>query len=132
MRSRGVDADSFYGGDETKTCAVFDDYYILETLLTSPDPSVSGFDEKGQPVYEEETRTDKDRMCVERAQRGILDYFKTYMKLCPPSELRNDKELDEILLKLIHKVKILDMDFLSLVVEDPFFNRMTDINDVIE
>ena len=71
-------------------------------------------------------------MCVERAQRGILDYFKTYMKLCPPSELRNDKELDEILLKLIHKVKILDMDFLSLVVEDPFFNRMTDINDVIE
>ena len=132
MRRKGVDAESFYAGDDTEASVIFDDYYILETLLTSLDPSVGGFDEKGQPVYEEETRTDKDRMCAERAQRGILDYFKIYMKLCPRSELRNDKKLDEILLKLIHKIKILDRDFLSLVVEDPFFNRMTDITDVIE
>lgn len=131
MKGQEVDVDAFYAGNEAETCAVFDDYYVLETLLTSPEPSVCGFDEMGQPVYDEETRTEKDRLCVKRAQKGILDYFKTYIKLCPRSERKADKKLDEAFLRLIHKMKIADLDFLNLVVEDPFFNRMTDITDVI-
>ncbi len=41
------------------------------------------------------------------------------------------KKLDEVFLELIHKVKITDLDFLNLMVEDSFFNRMTSIEDVI-
>ena len=65
------------------------------------------------------------------AQQGILDYFKTYLKLCPNEVRLEDKVIDEAFLKMIHGVKILDERFLKLNVEDPFFNRMTKITDVL-
>ena len=42
-----------------------------------------------------------------------------------------NKALDEKLLELVNKVKILDDEFLAIKVEDPFFGRMTDIKDVM-
>ena len=52
---------------------------------------------------------------------------KIYIKLCPESEKVANKKLDEAFLKLIHEIKITDIDFQDLVVEDPFFNRMTNV-----
>ena len=52
-------------------------------------------------------------------------------RLCFEANKAINKLLDESFLKLIHEVKITDMDFLNLVVEDPFFNRMTNVTDVI-
>ena len=68
---------------------------------------------------------------MKKIQEGIADYFESYIRLCPASEITIDKRLDEIFLELIHKFKILDNDFINLKVEDPFFNRMTDITDLI-
>ncbi len=125
---------AFYGeerGKEAVPCAVYEDYYILETILTAPHPSVTGFRENGTPVYAKETRREKDIGCVERIQAGITDYFKTYLRLCPEGERSINRKLDEVFLGLVHKLRITDGDFLDLVVEDPFFNRMTDITDVL-
>ena len=110
---------------------IFDNYYILETLLTSPEASVDEFDEEGNPVFAKETRTDKDIACFMRAQDGIIEYVNKYISICPVSESSINKKLDEIFLTLVHNVEIRDKDFLSLTVEDPFFNRMTDITDVL-
>ena len=131
MLDKGLDICSFYEGIKSDLCAIYDNYYILETLLTAPHPSVQGFDEYGNPVYASETRSEKDICCFERAQEGTLDYFRTYILLCPQTERIVNRELDELLLKLIHEIKITDEDFLDLVVEDPFFNRMTNIIDVL-
>ena len=131
MKEYGLDISSFYENDETASSAILDNYYILETLLTAPHSSVQEFDRNGQPVYAVETRSEKDIRCFQRAQDGIRDYFKTYIKLCPDMEKVTNKKLDEEFLKLIHAIKITDADFLSLMVEDPFFNRMTNITDVI-
>ncbi len=125
------DICSFYENENGKTCAIFDDYYILETLLTAPHPSVTGFDETGKPVYAPETRQDKDIWCFERAQEGIMDYFMAYIRLCPMKARNISRKLDEVFLELVHKVRVTDSDFLNLVVEDPFFNRMTNITDVL-
>lgn len=129
MEGKGVDVCSF--GNESLKDAVFEDYYILETILTSPHPSVIGFDGKGRPVYALETRHNSDICCLERVQEGILDYFRMYLELCPMAERRINRELDSVFLGLIHKIRIIDEDFMKLIVEDPFFNRMTDITDVI-
>ncbi len=128
---KGLDIQSFYRNEESNLCAIYDDYYIFETLLTAPHPSVQEFDEYGQPVYAPETRSERDICCFKRAQEGILDYFKTYINLCPKTEKIINRKLDEVFLKLIHEIKITDSDFLNLVVEDPFFNRMTNITDVL-
>lgn len=131
MKEKELDILSFYGEEQTDSCAIYDNYYILETMLTAPHPSIKEFDDTGNPVFADETRSKKDILCFEKAQEGIFDYFRTYIRLCPEAERTENKKLDEVFLELIHKIKITDSDFLNLVVEDSFFNRMTKIADVI-
>lgn len=131
MKEKELDIQAFYGDEEKDCCAIYDNYYILETMLTAPHPSVKEFDESGNPVFADETRSERDMQCIEKAQKGILDYFKTYIRICPEAERAGNKKLDEVFLELIHKIKITDPDFLNLVVEDSFFNRMTKIADMI-
>ncbi len=131
MKEKCLDIRSFYTEEEREGSVIFDSYYILETLLTSPNPSLDEFDSKGEPVYTKETRPEKDIACFMRAQEGILEYVDIYLSICPESERKINKKLDEIMLMLIHNVEILDRDFLELTVEDPFFNRMTAIRDVL-
>lgn len=131
MNDRELDIQPFYLKEETDTSAIYDNYYILETLLTAPHPSVQGFDGNGHPVFAKESRSGNAIRCFERAQEGIFDYFKTYMGLCPESEKTINKGLDEGFLKLVREIKITHTDFLNLMIEDPFFNRNTKITDVL-
>ena len=131
MRNKGLDIVSFYKLEETAHSAVFENYYILETVLTSPKPSIKEFDEQGMPIYAKETRKENDIRCFESIQRGIQDYFHTYLKLCNESIEGVNKKLDELFLALIHAISVSDENFLKLKVEDPFFNRMTDLTDLL-
>lgn len=131
MKDKGLKIISFYTEEEREQSAIFDNYYIIETLLTSPDPSVDEFDEMGKPVYVKETRTEKDISCFMKAQEGIVKYVEKFLSICPRGEIKINKALDEAMLVLLHNIQIRDNDFLDLKVEDPFFNRMTDITDVL-
>lgn len=131
MKGTDLDIISFYDTEEMNNSVIFRDYYILETMLTAPMPSVKEFDGNGRPVYAEETRKESDIRCFQEAQEGIRGYFREYLKLCPISARKINKNLDELLLSLVHGIEITDSDFLNLKVEDPFFNRMTDMTDII-
>lgn len=131
MKDKGLKIQPFYTEEERDSSAIFDNYYILETLLTSPDPSVDEFDDNGNPVFAKETRSEKDIACFMRAQEGIINYIEKYLEICPHSAIKINKKLDEVFLTLVHNIEIRDKDFLGLTVEDPFFNRMTDITDVL-
>jgi len=131
MADKGVDIESFYTEKERDTSAIFDNYYILETILTSPMPSVDEFDEAGQPVYAKETRSDENLECVSRMQQGIMQYVDDYLEIVPVSMRKQNKMLDEAFLTLIGKLEITNQSFKNLVVEDPFFGRMTNIVDVL-
>ena len=131
MEKWDIDVITFYKKEEIENSVIFENYYILETLLTSPYPSVFDFDDMGNPIYVEETRIEKDISCFMRAQEGIKNYFNTYLKLCPRKEWKENKKLDEILLRLIQQIVISDESFLDLIVEDSFFNRMTKITDIL-
>ncbi len=131
MKGKDLDIISFYDTEEMNNSVIFRDYYILETMLTAPMPSVKEFDKNGNPVYAEETRRESDIRCFQEAQEGIRGYFREYLKLCPISARRTNKNLDEIFLTLIHGIEITDKDFLNLKVEDAFFNRMTDMTDML-
>lgn len=131
MADKGLDIEPFYSDEEKDASSIFDSYYILETILTSPYSQMLEFDENGVPQFAEETRSEKDINCFKQAQEGIQVYFKEYLNLCPISARRTNKKLDEIFLSLIYKVEITDDDFLNLKVEDPFFNRMSDMKDML-
>lgn len=131
MKDMNLDIIPFYKEEEREKSAIFENYYILETLLTSPEASVDEFDDNGTPVFAIETRSERDIDCVMKAQNGIIEYTKKYLQLCPTSAININKKLDEQFLMLLRHVAINDIDFLRLTVEDPFFNRMTDITDVL-
>lgn len=131
MADKGLDIEPFYADEEKNTSAVFDQYYILEAILTSPYPSVEEFDEDGNPIYAKETRSEQDIACLKQVQEGIIDYFDDYIRILSEPERIQNKRLDEILLALVGSVRIEDREFLSLTVEDPFFGRMTPIAEVI-
>ncbi len=131
MADKGLDIEPFYSDGEKNTSAIFDNYYILETMLTAPDPQMIEMDANGTPVYATETRSEQDLRCFDRAQRGIIRYFEEYIRILPVEARMCNKRLDERLLALVNKILILDNDFLSLKVEDPFFGRMTDMRDVL-
>lgn len=131
MADKGLDIEPFYSNEEKNGSAIFDNYYILETILTSPYSQTEEFDENGDPVFAEETRSEKDLKVFEQAQAGITDYFEEYMRLVPESVRIENKKLDEKILALINRIQIKDEDFMALQVEDPFFGRMTSIADVI-
>lgn len=131
MKDMNLDIIPFYKEEEREKSVIFENYYILETLLTSPEASVDEFDDNGTPVFTIETRSKRDIDCVMKAQDGIVEYTKKYLQLCPTSAININKKLDEQFLMLLRHVAINDIDFLRLTVEDPFFNRMTDITDVL-
>ncbi len=131
MADKGLDIESFYSNEETLASAVYDNYYILETILTAPYPQIKEMDNEGNPIFAVETRSEQDLRCFKRAQNGIKEYFKEYISILPESARKENKKLDEKLLAFVNKVQILDEDFLALKVEDLFFGRMTDIKDII-
>lgn len=131
MADKGLDIEPFYSDDEKNSSAIFDNYYILETILTSPYSQVEEFNENGDPIFANETRSATDIKVFESAQMGITQYFEDYLSLVPQDARAVNKVLDEKLLALINRIQIMDGDFMNLKVEDPFFGRMTDIKDVI-
>ena len=132
MEDKELNIESFYSDKEKDASVIFDNYYILETILTSPYPQLEEFDRDGNPVFAKETRTNQDIRCFTQAQRGITAYFEDYLAILPETARIENKKLDEKLLALINNIQIKDQDFLDLKVEDPFFGRMTDIKDVID
>ncbi|MEZ3485594.1 MAG: hypothetical protein K1W22_03075 [Lachnospiraceae bacterium] len=134
MKDKGLDIEPFYKAEETEAGGIYEYYYVLETILTAPHPCVSGFDDAGEPVYAKDSRSKTDIRCFLRAQEGIQDYFRRYQELLPSryGNAKNlSKKLDEVILGLIANLKIEDDDFMSLVVEDSFFNRMTGMTELI-
>ena len=131
MADKGLDIEPFYTNEEKDGSVIFDNYYILETILTSPYPQIEEFGADGLPVFASENRSDRDLRCFERAQQGIEGYFNEILSILPPRALKENKKLDEKLLELLNYVSIEETGFLGIKVEDRFFGRMTDIKDVI-
>lgn len=128
MEDKGLDIVSFYDAEDLKNSAIYEDYYIIETILTSDMPSLAAFDERGQAVYAKETRTVDEIRCVREIQEGIADYFATYLNLHAGEEPVINRKIDEKFLRLIHHLYICENRFTQMKVEDCFVNRFTDLS----
>lgn len=53
---------------------------LLEAVITSPEPSLAGFTEMGEPVFLEDKSSDDDRKFVKEMQDGISDFFEEYIR----------------------------------------------------
>lgn len=128
MREKQLDILPFY---EQEDSGIFRNFYLLEAVVTSPQPSVLTFDEHGEAVFGPETRTRENLECIRQIQEGILEYFQTFLALNPEWEQSEEKELGSSILSLLHEIEIWNKDFLALKVDDPFFHRVSDVSDLL-
>lgn len=131
MANKNLDIEPFITEQEKKTSSIFEDYYIIETVLTSPEPSVEEFDKEGHPVFNQETRQSRDIECSMKMQQGIIDYFTDYLMLVQKTKMNINKQLSMKILSIIHNISIEATDFLGSKIEDQFFNRWTEMKDEI-
>lgn len=128
MEEKQMDILPFY---EQEDCDISKNFYMLEAVITSPQPSFLGFDENGSACFSEESRTGRDLRCIREVQAGIADYFEVYQKIAPEWEIEGEKELGGMILSLLHEININDQDFLALKIDDPFFHRASNISDLL-
>lgn len=131
MPDNDLDIESFYKAGEVDSSALFEDYFILETIVTAPHASVSCMDENGEPTYADETRMRQEIECALRVQNGVLTYFREFLELVPEQCRDWNEGLNEAFLVLLHRIHIADEDFLSLVTEDPFLNRRMSVETLL-
>ena len=69
--------------------------------------------------------------CIHKIHEGIKAYFEDYLNICSFEEDCINKRMDETILSLIHKLDISETDFLDIKLEDAFFNRMSNVTDLV-
>ena len=53
----------------------------MESLMTSPEPSLDGFSEEGEPVFAEEIRSPETLSRVKKAQDELIAFAETWLEL---------------------------------------------------
>lgn len=64
------------------TSTFFLQYYkVIETFMTSEEPSLSHFDKDGKPVFQRQERTKQELLYVKEMQRASMDFFSDFLNL---------------------------------------------------
>ena len=61
-------------------------YKMMETFLTSKEPSLSHFDKNGNPVFSTQDRNEKELEYVQQMQDACINYFEELLKIEPLQE----------------------------------------------
>ncbi|PWW08334.1 putative HAD superfamily hydrolase [Paenibacillus cellulosilyticus] len=103
---------------------LLDDYFFMENILTSFEPSLQAFDEAGRPVFATEHRTTEQLEYLQESQQALLDYFRE-TKLDMRQALNVSLEVPDLLIRSLRECyTVREMDYFeheSLV--DEFTNR---------
>lgn len=128
---RRLDINSYYSRKDAESAGIYEEYFVLENLLTAPKPSFCCFSDKQEPVYFIETRNQDELEFINCVHKGILQYFKEYVDLFEMNGSKASRRCSEVMLSLIHKVIIENDVFENMTWEDGFFQRNAKIKDML-
>ncbi len=103
---------------------LLEDYFFMENILTSYEPTLLSFDETGHPVFLPEKRTERQFEALKDIHNGILDYIQHIkMDICKFKDI--DKTLPDLIFHLLHsEYSMITTDYFKIeVLEDEFCNR---------
>lgn len=61
---------------ESYSPKILENYYFMENIMSSPEPTLSCLGENGKLIFEEESRSDRQIFEMQEIHRGILDAMK--------------------------------------------------------
>lgn len=101
---------------------IYDNNFFLEYIIASFDPSLSHFDNLGNPIFLEDTRTSEYKKYLANVQDSIINYYSIFIKLV--NNVPNIKLADMLFGFMQNKYTNIEdkmLDTLSL--RDEFANR---------
>ena len=105
--------------------AFYKEYFLLESILTSLEPSLDYIDESGQPVFMVETRSDAERNNIKKIHESIKLYARDLDGLCGHSDEADVMFIDKIFDIYIKKGSKCDI---NVRLKDDWMNRDVSIN----
>lgn len=105
--------------------AFYKEYFLLEIILTSLEPSLDYIDESGQPVFMAETRSDAERSNIKKIHESIKLYVRDLDGLCGHSDEADVMFIDKIFDIYIKKGSKCDI---NVRLKDDWMNRDVSIN----
>lgn len=83
-------------------------YKIMETFMTSYEPSVSHFNDNGEPVFSYEDRSKKELNFVACMQKACTDYLSQFISLFLPKEIEIKNDFVDYLFSVSDKAGVCD------------------------
>lgn len=105
-------------------------YYLFEAILTSFEPSLKCFDAMGQPVFENEYRTEEELKLLGQIHEDILEYVKSMFYLCDEYEPKM-AEFADSMIQIFLNQDIRMNEELRLVLVDDWMNTEHLVTNVI-
>ena len=104
-------------------------YYLLESIFTSPDPSVDDVKEDGGLLFCDETRTKDEIAYVLKEQQGVENFFFDYYSHVWVKGKEIKRELPEALLNLCDQVEYVGAckDVRRMKLYDDLAGRYTEV-----
>ncbi|MCD8000823.1 MAG: hypothetical protein LUH21_26765 [Clostridiales bacterium] len=114
-----------------KQSKMYDNYMVMENVMTSPAPTLSRIDENGEPCFERDTRTEADIRKMELIHQGILDAFEMHTKNKTPAVSR---ALAETVVDFVRREYCQrEFDYFDKNnLQDGFCNRTFDLKKLLE
>jgi predicted HAD superfamily hydrolase len=103
---------------------LLEDYFFMENVLTSFEPTLQSFDRAGRPAFLPEKRTEGQLEALKDIHNGILDYVQ-YTKMGIVKFKDIDKALPDLIFHLLRgDYSVVATDYFTTeVLEDEFCNR---------
>ena len=96
-----------------------DHYKIMETFVTSDEPSLKCIDDNGKPMFNERQRTAEEKQYVAETQSGCLDFFEKFLDiLIPEKGSIHTKFVDQVFaarknIRLCYDTPLMDLELID-------------------
>lgn len=128
---RNVDVKAMF---KEKTASFLQRFKIMETFITSLEPSVNYFDDNGNPVFSYQDRSERELKYVSCMQDACVDFLQEFLKLVLPIEGAISNEFVDRVFAVGKRVDVVDKNAVinHLVLMDDWRKKRNHIEQIIQ
>jgi FMN phosphatase YigB (HAD superfamily) len=113
---------------------IFDNYVLIENIISALEPSLKLFDNDGNPIFVEDKRTEKEKKFILESQEAIKDYFLYFIKLTKGRvDINAFLDIADYVLKFLNNsyINLQSLNIEECLIADEFCRREVKFNNLL-
>lgn len=109
-------------------------FKMMETFMTSEEPSLSHFDENGNPIFAKQDRNEKELIYVKEMQRACMDYLQDFLEFAEAKVEAIHTEFTEYMFAAAEMAQVIDRESVlnNLRLMDDWRKKRNKVKDLIQ